>query len=203
VSVGKWKVVILFHILGSCVKKYRLETLVVICVPTGSSERLRFEPLSPAHASVLSEALLDPAVYAFIGGRHPTTTEDLTSQFEHFVKGPPANRSAERWWNVAVFSADGNHGLGRLEATIIENRAEIAYLFGPKYWGKGYALEALRWFQNRLAEECAVSKFWATVLPGNERSVRLLQRLGYARVAGDWPDLGSYAEGDLLFCRQL
>lgn len=175
----------------------------MILVPQGSSDRLRFEPLTPAHAVDLSEALLDPAVYTFIGGKHPTSTGDLATSFQWHTNGPPASHSAERWWNVAVFSLDGNHGLGRLEATIIEDRAAIAYLFGPKHWGKGYALEAMRWFQDRLAEDGAAAKLWATVLPGNARSVHLLHRLGYTLITSGWPPLGCYDEGDLVFCHAV
>jgi len=163
---------------------------------------LRFEPLTPAHASLLSDALLDPAVYAFIAGRHPASTEELAARFQRAAKGAPANRPTERWWNVAVISLDGTAGLGRLEATIMGDRAEVAYLLGPKYWGHGYALEAMRWFQERLAEHGAVAMLWATVLPSNQRSVGLLKRLGYTQMT-TWPELVSYDEGDLVFCRRL
>ena len=82
------------------------------------------------------------------------------------------------------------------------DRAEVAYLLGPKYWGHGYALEAMRWFQERLAEHGAVAMLWATVLPSNQRSVGLLKRLGYTQMT-TWPELVSYDEGDLVFCRRL
>ncbi len=175
----------------------------MIPVPDGSSQRLRFAPLIPRHAASLSEALLDPAVYEFIGGDRPESIDALAARFEHFAAGPPAIRPTERWWNIAVFSLEDSRGLGRLEATLIDDRAEIAYLLGSDHWGKGYAFEAMSWFHDRLAEDGAVSKLWATVLPTNKKSVRLLQRLGYSPVTGGWPELGSYDEGDLVFCRPI
>jgi ribosomal-protein-alanine N-acetyltransferase len=173
----------------------------VIPVPKGSSSRLRFEPLVRAHARCLGEALLDPAAYTFIAGSPPKSMEDLAAQFERRSAGPPASRLEERWWNIAILSIDGVHGLGRLEATLSDDRAEVAYVLGPKHWGNGYAYEAMCWFQQKLAQDGAASKFWATVLPANEKSVQLLRRLGYMQVDSGWPDLASYDEGDLVFCR--
>jgi RimJ/RimL family protein N-acetyltransferase len=170
-------------------------------VPLGRSQRLRFEPLVPEHALSLSEALLDPAAYAFISSGPPKSLEDLTAQIERRLVGPSASRRMERWWNIAVFSQADNLGLGRLEATLVDHRAEVAYVFGSEHWGNGYALEAMHWLQDRLVEDGTAWKFWATVLPANVGSVRLLQRLGYTKIDSDWPGLASYDEGDLVFCR--
>lgn len=169
----------------------------------GKSQRLRFEPLVPRHAVSLSEALLDPAVYAPFGKTPPKSIEALIALIERWSAGSPASCPTERWWNIAVFSLDDNQGLGRLEATIIDDRAEVAYLFGSKHWGNGYALEAMRWFQDRLTEDGAVLKLWASVTPSNERSIRLLQRLGYGPIHSDWPDLYTYDEEDIVFCRDV
>jgi RimJ/RimL family protein N-acetyltransferase len=176
---------------------------ILIATPKGTSQRLRFEPLIPGQALSLSEALLDPAVYAPFGGTPPKSIEALTALLERRAAGPPVNLPSERWWNIAVFSLADNCGLGRLEATIIDDHAEIAYLFGSKHWGNGYAQEAMRWFQERLAEDGAASKLWAAITPNNERSIRLVQRLGYIQVNSGWPDLYSYDEGDLVFFRDV
>jgi len=160
---------------------------------------LQFEPIERAHADRLADALLDPAVYRFVEGPHPTSISELAEHFERLSKGPAAD--GVRWWNISVFAAETHEGLGQLQATIIDDRAEIAYLFGSKHWGQGYAQEAMAWFQEKLAEDGAAETLWATVAPSNERSVRLLKRLGYTPVADGWPELGSYDEGDLVFRR--
>ena len=106
-----------------------------------------------------------------------------------------------RWWNFAVLDATGEVGLGRVQATIVDDWAEIAYLFGAQYWGRGFALEATGWLHRQLAADGAARTWWATVAPANERSVRLLGRLGYTPVVDGWPKLGSYDPGDLVFRR--
>ena len=156
---------------------------------------------SAAHAEPLSEVLLDPAIYRFIPGPHPTSIWELADDFERLSKGPAPGGKPMRWWNVGVFAADSHAGLGQLQATIYDNWAEIAYVFGSKHWGQGFAQESMRWFHERLREDGAAGTLWATVALENEPSVRLLTRLGYAPVADGWPELGSYDEGDLVFCR--
>ena len=81
--------------------------------------------------------------------------------------------------------------------------AEIAYLFDPAVAGQGYATEAVEWLLGHLAGEHGVTEVWATTDPGNDASVRLLRRTGFAQVDEVHPDVGSYDEGDLVFRRRL
>jgi RimJ/RimL family protein N-acetyltransferase len=89
--------------------------------------------------------------------------------------------------------------IGTLQATIIQRHAEVAYLFDPQFWGYGYATEAMWTFQAHLRDQERVAEFWATTAPGNARSIRLLERLGYTPVTTAWPRPLSYEEGDLVF----
>ena len=47
-----------------------------------------------------------------------------------------------------------------------------------------------------------MTEAWATTDPGNDASVRLLRRTGFAQVDEVHPDVGSYDEGDLVFRRR-
>jgi len=165
--------------------------------------RLLFEPLSPAHADELRELTL-PDVARFIGGE-PSDLEALRAQFVRMAEGP-SDPSKERWVNFAVRSRASGVALGRVEAAVIgegATRAEVAYLLIPSVWGQGLAREAMEAFQAALVADFAVEAFWATVTPGNQRSVRLLQRLGYVEHPREaWPALVSYDEGDLVFARR-
>ena len=165
--------------------------------------RLLFEPLQPGHAGFLFAQLDDPRVYEHIPGNVPANAAALADQFAHMASGPTTNCANERWINFAVrLRADGTL-IGRLQATVIAGRAEVAYLLGPNHWGHGYAVEGMTAFQEHLQLAEMVSEYWAATSPHNTRSIRLLERLGYSE-CDSWPALRSYDMGDLVFVlRQL
>lgn len=148
--------------------------------------RLRYEPLTAEHAQALFPLFADPVVYQHIDDHPPTSVGELASRYERMSAGPPAHRTGESWWNYAVRLLGSGLAIGRIEATIVEDRAEVAYLFGQAYWGQGYATEALEWLHQQLRERTGASVFWATARPENERSIRLLRRHGYVQ-ANEWP----------------
>jgi len=166
------------------------------------SQRLQYEKITPTHAVELQEALCDPRVYEFIANHGTPTAADLREVFKRKALGPPPSRSDETWIDYAVRSKASGTTIGRIEATILEGHAEVAYMLGPRYWGQGFALEAMRWLHQLLELEFRVFEFWATVSPHNDRSLRLLARLGYGEAAAVlWPvQLLSYNGGDRVFC---
>jgi RimJ/RimL family protein N-acetyltransferase len=156
------------------------------------------EPLSRRHARGLHMALDDPRVAEHIGGPDVTTVEALEERIRRLQAGPPPGRGDERWINVAVLLRHDRTVIGRLEATTHDDWAEIAYLLGPAWWGAGYATEAVGWFVDELDRE----ELWAAVHPANERSWRLLERLGFQRVDTPTRDVASYEAGDLAWVRR-
>jgi len=162
------------------------------------TRRLSIEPLDETHAESLFAALDDPRVGAHIGGPDVSTLPALRERIARLRAGPPAT-SGEVWANWAVLS-DGTV-IGRIEATLHGGIAEIAYVFGPRWWGRGYATEATRWLLDELRRQ-GVQACWATVAPENEASVRLLRRLGFVEVEPRGVSLLSYDDGDLTFVRR-
>ena len=163
------------------------------------SARLLFEPLRADHAAGLFEPLSDPRVWEHIGETALTTVEALAARFDRMASGAPHDRSDENWLNYAVRLKSNGTLIGQLQATIIEQQAEVAYLFGPRHWGHGYAAEAMSAFQDHLRQNWCVGEFWAATTPQNIRSIRLLRRLGYVELCDSWPTLASYDPGDLVF----
>src|SRR5687767_9604035 len=106
-----------------------------------ATTRLRIAPLEAAHAAGLFEAFSDPRIYEHIEGGLPGKVAELAEQLARRVAGSSDNQ--ERWLNYAVQLQDSGGWIGRLEATIIPQWAEVAYVFGPAYWGRGYAAEAM------------------------------------------------------------
>ncbi len=122
----------------------------------------------------------------------------MVERIEQLLRGAPAEFAPERWFNFVVRRSSDSIVIGRIEATTYSTWAEVAYLFDPTQWGLGYATEATAWLVDRL-HEVGCTEVWAAVHPDNERSVRLLARLGFAERELPTRDLGSFDEGDRVF----
>lgn len=160
-----------------------------------SSLRVTIEPLALRHSEELFAALDDPRVGRYLGGPDVTTLAALRARINRLEAGAPAG-SGQEWWNFAVLLE--GRVIGRLEATLHHDVAEVAYVFGPPWWGQGLATESVGWLMATLAEH-GVGEYWATVDPGNQASRRLLQRLGFVECPpSEAPELLSYDPGDLV-----
>ena len=166
------------------------------------SERLTYEPLAVEHAAGLFAALDDERVGAYIGGPDVESVDATRQRITRVNEGPPADRPDERWINHAVLldvAGVGATVIGRVEATTYGDWGEIAYLLGPQWWGHGYATEATAWMIDHLRDAHGVRELWAAVHADNAASMRLLERLGFVRVARPTRPLGSYDHGDVVF----
>jgi RimJ/RimL family protein N-acetyltransferase len=176
-----------------------LTAILPTTISLTESPRLLYEPLCADHAPGLFESLGDPRVYEHIGDVQSPNVAVLAAQFAYMASGPPPHLAHERWLNYAVKLRTDASLIGRLEATIIEQRAEVAYLFGPRFWGQGYAAEAMAALQDHLRQCEHVTEIWATTTAENTRSIKLLDRFGYVQISDSWPPLVSYASGNLVF----
>lgn len=61
------------------------------------------------------------------------------------------------------------------------NTGEIGYVFNKRYWGHGYACEAVKTVMNYALDVLEVRRITASCDPLNERSWRLLERVGMRR----------------------
>lgn len=161
----------------------------------GRTARLVVEPIDQQHAAGLFAALDDERVGRFIGGPDVTTLDALRDRIRMLHAGPPADRD-ERWHNFVVLA--GSVVVGRVEATVHHGFAEIAYVFGPAYWGHGYAAEATAWLLDALRND-GITTFWAAVVPENQASIALLERLGFGRADASGVTLLSFDDGDLAY----
>lgn len=92
--------------------------------------------------------------------------------------------------------------IGRLEVLVHDTDAEIAFVFVPASWRKGYASEAVGALIEHF-RQAGVTRFWACVTGGNTPSLALCERLGFA--LADVPDgleLWTYDAGDVVLKRE-
>lgn len=148
------------------------------------TRRLVIEPLRPGDASELYDVLRDPRIYTFLPEDAPPTVDAIRSRFERWERGPEGS-IREIWFNWTVRTKSEAKAIGTLQATVVpdEKRALIAVLLSPGFWGQGYAREGVRALVDWLFSRPDIQKVEALVDSRNDRSLGLLYRLGFGRVA--------------------
>jgi len=165
------------------------------------STRISVERLCPEHLPALAIVLRVPEVYTYISGGLPSE-QDFLLGLTRALAGPPPHRTEELWLNYLVRRAGSGEILGRLECTVINRVAEVAFLFATAVWGQGYAREGLEWLHAEVERRAGRVGFWATTHPDNIRCQKLLARAGYREVCvAEAPQLVTYEAGDRVFNR--
>ncbi len=161
----------------------------------GNTDRLTIEPLGHEHAEGLFSALDHPEVAQYLSAPDVTTLGALDARIDRLARGPAD--SDEIWLNAAIRRSDDGAIIGRIEASVHGDWAELAYLVGPTYQHRGYAREAVRWLIAELRSR-GVVEVWAAVHPRNSRSLALLEALCFSRQAELARPLGSHDPGDVI-----
>ena len=165
--------------------------------------RLRLEPLRAAHADALYPVLIDPRQLEYLDGGPPASLEALRERYIKLEsRRSPDGR--EQWLNWALLprSGSGSHAIGFVQATVLEDhRAWVAYEVAHAFWGQGLATEATRAMVEHLGAHYGVARCMATVDRRNERSWRLLERLGFRRAADAEANAQQVQAGDHLYLR--
>ena len=119
---------------------------------TITTERLDLLPLGVEHAEEMAAVLADPALHTFIGGT-PESLEGLHLRYERLVAGP--SDPAVSWLNWVVSLRAEGRLTGTVQATISPDPlgcvAEIAWVIGTSWQGRGIATEAAQGLVGWLA----------------------------------------------------
>ena len=146
------------------------------------TERLCLEPLLRSHAAILFPLLQDERIYRYIPQDPPISVAALEERY-HRLESRLSPTGDEAWLNWAVRLKASAVYTGRVEASVTHGTAQLAYEFCPRFWGQGYATEACRRVLWLLFDGYGVSTVLADVDTRNIASIRLLERLGFKRVA--------------------
>lgn len=139
---------------------------------------MTLEPLRTSHAEAMFELLGDEAIYQYLDYSPPPSVEYLRGVYARLeARSSPDGKDA---WLNWVIRPRGQPLVGYVQATITPSRsAHVAYVLASKYWGHGYAHSAMLAMLDCLASAYDVERCRATVEVENQRSVRLLERLGF------------------------
>lgn len=151
--------------------------------------RLELVPLAEAHAEEMAGVLADPALHAFTGGS-PYPVQELRARYARLVAGSPD--PAQTWLNWVVrLRADGRLA-GTVQATLTAEpdgpdgtplrRAEVAWVIGSPWQGRGIATEAARALTDRLREQ-GVAEIRAHVHPDHHASAAVARAAGLSPTA--------------------
>lgn len=85
--------------------------------------------------------------------------------------------------NIRMGIWRGSELMGRVDLHPVEPRAYVlGYWIGSEYSGNGYVTASCRAMIDYGREQLGATDFWAGVTHGNERSIAVLERLGFRRV---------------------
>ncbi len=111
-----------------------------------------------------------------------TTKKEAEDKLSFFLSKNEDNTAF--WWTFSLKSTGEKIGYGGLfDISVSHNKAEIGYGLIKKYWSKGYMSEIISEilrFGNSIAE---FHKIYGVVIPGNEASIRLLEKNGFVKEA--------------------
>lgn len=106
---------------------------------------------------------------------HPYTRSDAID----FLGMAMAKKPLENFCIEADGAVVGNIGLVRF-SDIYRKKLEIGYVVGEKYWGRGYATEAVRLMLDYAWKQFDVVKIFASVYESNRASMKVLENNGFS-----------------------
>jgi RimJ/RimL family protein N-acetyltransferase len=147
-----------------------------------SNARVKLTKLRCEDAAEMFALLSDGRLYEFIPDQPPRSVDALRARYRVLEKETSPD-GRELWLNWVIRASDGNAALGFVQATIVRggDSAQIAYVLGSRHWGRGYAREAVGQMLAVLERGYGIAVFEAEVDWRNDRSIRLMERLGFAR----------------------
>lgn len=148
------------------------------CYAVIATERLRLLPLQIEYAVPMAEVLSDPSLYTFTGGE-PPSVEELEARYRRQLAGPDNVDNVDEQWLNWVVEYDGNL-IGYVQATVIGSTAEVAWVIGTAWRGRGFAKEAAQglvtWLRAQNAQEIV-----AHIHPDHAASAAVAAAIGLAR----------------------
>lgn len=151
--------------------------------PELETPRFRLEPLTRSHAAELFSLLSDPALYRFIPQEPPASLEALEARYSR-LELRQSSRGDQDWLNWVIRSKESKQCVGRVEVTLPrDGSALLAYEVGTAHWRDGVGTEACSAVLASLARDYDVVRVIAEVDTRNVSSIRLLERLRFARRA--------------------
>lgn len=143
-----------------------------------TTTQLVLDPLVAGHAEAMFELLSEKALYRYLDYPPPLSVEHLRNLYAR-LESRQSPDGTELWLNWVV-RPRGQSPIGYVQATVTSHKtAWVAYVFSSKHWCRGFAMQATQAVVEHLASAYGIARYLATVDAENQRSIRLLERLGF------------------------
>jgi RimJ/RimL family protein N-acetyltransferase len=157
------------------------------------------EPQLAAHAPEMFALLADRALYEYENDP-PVSVEALRVRFGRLESRLSAD-GTQRWLNWVIRLPDGQLA-GFVQATVKgDGTAGIAYILSSAHWGRGLGSRAVAAMIAELAARYGVARVTAVLKRRNQRSLRLLERLGFSPATPSELAAGALDGDELMMSR--
>jgi len=170
--------------------------------PTLETERLILRKLRLEDAKDIFEYASDPETTKYVTWETHKSIEDSIN----FIKSSLANYNKKEVIDWGIVYKENNKLIGTcgyfLRALEQHSRAEIGYVIGKKYWGRGIATEAVKEVIRFGFEKMNLNRIQAMCIPDNIGSYRVMEKVGmkyegvireYMYIKGKFQDLKLYS----------
>ncbi|HEX2500516.1 MAG TPA: GNAT family N-acetyltransferase [Methylomirabilota bacterium] len=147
-------------------------------IPELATARLRLRAPLPRDAAALLGVFGDPEVTRYHNVPTITTLAEAQGLLERLEQRYAA-RDTIRWAIELVEHGEMIGTVGLLRFDFEHRHAEIGYEIGRRWWGRGLTPEAAATVIRYGFSVLRLHRIEAGVLPGNDASVRVLQKLGF------------------------
>ena len=141
------------------------------------TDRLSLRHLSSADAEFILELLNEPSFIRNIGDRGVRTIEAANS---YILNGPVSSYAKNGFglYLVKLKETDESIGMcGLIKRDTLQD-IDIGYAYLPRFWSKGYAVEAAQAVKEYAKSVIGLHRMVAIVDLGNAGSIRVLEKIG-------------------------
>ena len=135
------------------------------------TERLVLRPFASDDLGPIRDFAGDPEYRRYLGPEHPDADDFVAANLD-------VDWAREPSWVICL----GGDVVGSVFLGVRDDgTAELAYLLAPAVWGRGIAIEASRGAIAHAFGILGVTQVVARADPRNQRSIRVMQKLGMTR----------------------
>ena len=162
--------------------------------------RLRLRGVQPGDEDAIHALLSDERVIRYM--LFPYFTPERAQRFVARLQAPAAGETRQVVLAITERTGGAPVGLCGLVLRPEMEEGEIWYLLRPESWGQGLVTEAARALVDHGFGPLALHRVWASCLPENPASARVLEKLGFRRegllrqnlrIHDEWRDSYLYA----------